>query len=67
VNHRRDQPAGDSAGQPLNRAFERHRVLAMRDGSWLVRCGGVLAEISEPPPLSIRPFENAQIAESGVG
>jgi len=35
----------------------------MRDGIWLVRRCGVLAEVSEPPPLPIRPFENAQIAD----
>jgi uncharacterized protein (UPF0548 family) len=26
ANHHRDWPAGDSAGQPFNRVFERHRI-----------------------------------------
>jgi hypothetical protein len=32
-------------------------LLAMRDGIWLVRRCGVLAEASEPPPLPIRLLE----------
>ena len=33
----------------------------VRGGIWLVWRRGVLAEVSEPPSLPIRPFENAQI------
>jgi hypothetical protein len=36
----------------------------MLDGIWLVSRGEALAEVSEPPPPLVRPFENAQIADS---
>jgi hypothetical protein len=38
-------------------------VPGVRGGIWLVCHRGVLAEVSEPPPLPVRPFENAQIAD----
>ena len=31
ANHDRVEPAGDSAGQPLNRLFERYRILDVAD------------------------------------
>jgi hypothetical protein len=38
-------------------------LLRVRDGIWLACRRGVAAEVCEPSPLPIRPFENAQIAE----
>jgi len=35
----------------------------MRGGIWLVCRSAVLAGVSEPSPLPVRPFENAQIAD----
>jgi hypothetical protein len=40
-------------------------LLGVRGGIWLVYRRGVLAKVSEPPSLPIRPFENAQIAAYG--
>src|ERR1035441_7395559 len=40
ANHHHVKPAGDSAGQPLNRVFERYRLviqLAQRSGNGIVR------------------------------
>jgi hypothetical protein len=34
-----------------------NRLLGVRGGIWLVHCCGVLAAVSEPPPLPFRPFE----------
>ena len=39
------------------------RAARMRGGIWLVCRSAVLAGVSEPSPLPVRPFENAQIAD----
>jgi hypothetical protein len=38
-------------------------LLGVRDGIWLACLRGVAAEVCEPSPLPIQPFENAQIAD----
>jgi hypothetical protein len=40
-------------------------LLGVRGGIWLVNRRGVLTEVSEPPSLLVRPFENAQVAGHG--
>ena len=40
-------------------------LLGVRDSIWLVCRRGVLAEVSEPPPLPVGMFENAQVAAAG--